>query len=378
MAEKHPEVEIASRFARHLTLLGHVERIGGLGSWEWTRSTGELLWSDNLCRLFGFGPGEIDHSLEFALSRVHPDDRARVTNALRAMTDGTSRGVLEADAVLEYRVVRPDGAVVALRSTVATYEGDARRPVRIIGAVQDVTLQRRLDRTLAAHAAVTTALDSWTSLEQGAGDLLARLAATMEFAFGAFWLPDGSTLTARTTWQLPSPALLAMAESTRLWRPGLGSATLGRAFIGRQPVILSDPSLTSPLERSQAAREAGLLGAIAVPAVAVDETLAVLELWSFEPIDASERLLRALHGIGHEIGHFLSRRRGELTAPALSARELEVLQLAAQGRSAAQIAATMHLSPAPIKRHFERAYAALDVSDRAAAVGEAMRRGLIE
>ena len=35
------------------------------------------------------------------------------------------------------------------------------------------------------------------------------------------------------------------------------------------------------------------------------------------------------------------------------------------------------MSPATVKRHFERAYAALGVSDRAAAVGEAMRRGLI-
>lgn len=114
-----------------------------------------------------------------------------------------------------------------------------------------------------------------------------------------------------------------------------------------------------------------------VPAVAADETLAVFELLSFEPVEPTEQLARALDGIGLEVGRFLSHRRGELTAAVLSARELDVLQLAALGRRPTQIAREMNLSPATIKRHFERAYAALDVRDGAAAVGEAMRRGLI-
>jgi two-component system nitrate/nitrite response regulator NarL len=53
------------------------------------------------------------------------------------------------------------------------------------------------------------------------------------------------------------------------------------------------------------------------------------------------------------------------------------LQRAALGHPAAQIALELSLSPATVKRHFERAYAALGVRDRASAVGEAMRRGLI-
>jgi ATP/maltotriose-dependent transcriptional regulator MalT len=132
-----------------------------------------------------------------------------------------------------------------------------------------------------------------------------------------------------------------------------------------------------PPGRSAAIRRAAIGSVLAIPAVAADDTLAVIELLSFDPIEPTERLLQALDRIGHEVGQFLSHRRGELTAPVLSARELEVLQLAAQGRSAASIATELFLSPATIKRHFERAYARLDVSDRASAVAEAMRRGLI-
>ncbi len=89
-------------------------------------------------------------------------------------------------------------------------------------------------------------------------------------------------------------------------------------------------------------------------------------------------MLRTLHGIGHEVGYFLGRRRGELAAPLLTRREKEVLQMAARAFSAGDIAQELRLSPATVKRHFERAYARLGVSDRAAAVGQAMRQGLID
>jgi two-component system nitrate/nitrite response regulator NarL len=64
--------------------------------------------------------------------------------------------------------------------------------------------------------------------------------------------------------------------------------------------------------------------------------------------------------------------------PALSDREREVLGLAAEGLSVAEIGKHLHLSPATVKTHLQRLYEKLGVSDRAAAVATAMRQGLIE
>jgi two-component system, NarL family, nitrate/nitrite response regulator NarL len=61
----------------------------------------------------------------------------------------------------------------------------------------------------------------------------------------------------------------------------------------------------------------------------------------------------------------------------LTAREAEVLTLLATGASAPDIASRLHLSPATIKTHLHNLYSKLGVSDRAAAVAEGMRRGLI-
>jgi two-component system, NarL family, nitrate/nitrite response regulator NarL len=62
----------------------------------------------------------------------------------------------------------------------------------------------------------------------------------------------------------------------------------------------------------------------------------------------------------------------------LSQREREILSLTAEGRSASDIALLLYLSPATVKTHLRRIYQKLGVSDRAAAVAEAMRRGLLE
>jgi two-component system, NarL family, nitrate/nitrite response regulator NarL len=61
----------------------------------------------------------------------------------------------------------------------------------------------------------------------------------------------------------------------------------------------------------------------------------------------------------------------------LSARESEVLSMLASGASAPDIAAQLHLSTATVKTHLHNLYEKLGVSDRAAAVAEGMRRGLI-
>ena len=64
--------------------------------------------------------------------------------------------------------------------------------------------------------------------------------------------------------------------------------------------------------------------------------------------------------------------------PDLTPREAEVLHMVAEGMSAPQIAERIHLSPTTVKTHLHSLYEKLGVSDRAAAVAEGMRRGLLE
>ncbi|GIF41357.1 response regulator [Actinoplanes xinjiangensis] len=70
---------------------------------------------------------------------------------------------------------------------------------------------------------------------------------------------------------------------------------------------------------------------------------------------------------------------GQVRTPvdALSARELEVLTLIADGATNREAAAKLFISEATVKSHMLHIYTKLGVNDRAAAVAEAFRRGLL-
>lgn len=64
-------------------------------------------------------------------------------------------------------------------------------------------------------------------------------------------------------------------------------------------------------------------------------------------------------------------------APPLSPRELEILMLVADGLANREIGRALHISETTVKTHLVRMYAKLEVTERAAAVSMAYRRGLL-
>ncbi|GAA2658382.1 response regulator transcription factor [Streptomyces lunalinharesii] len=72
------------------------------------------------------------------------------------------------------------------------------------------------------------------------------------------------------------------------------------------------------------------------------------------------------------------RLRADRDPAVLSERERQVLHGFADGKSIPQLAEELFLGASTVKTHTQRLYEKLGVSDRAAAVAEAMRRGLLE
>jgi PAS domain S-box-containing protein len=340
------------------------------GSWDWRLDTNQLRWSDNLYRLFGLEPGEIAPSMEYVIERAHPADRELVRHQTEASTRDFQR------RPFEYRIVRPDGGVRHLRSSNTVIQEAHGRPRRIVGSIQDITDTHRAERTIAAHLAVAEALADWRTLEQGATKLLRNLGVAIDCVAGVMWLPEGDVLVAHVTWRSDSADVAELESVIRQLRLPRGVGLAGQVWERGEPRnVLSlhdDP-------RFPAEAVAGLRGAVAVPAVHAGEVLAVLE-FCCEPVsvDVTAPLLRSLTGIGYELGEFLAHRRGELKPLALTPRELQVLQLAAQGCGGREIAERLVLSPATVRTHFGRIYDKYGVSDRAAAVAKALRDGLID
>jgi two-component system nitrate/nitrite response regulator NarL len=99
-----------------------------------------------------------------------------------------------------------------------------------------------------------------------------------------------------------------------------------------------------------------------------------------EIVDAVRRVARGETVVPAELTADLAThiRRNAESGPALSEREQQVLTAFAQGKSIPQIAGELFLGASTVKTHTQRLYEKLGVSDRAAAVAEGMRRGLLE
>ncbi len=96
-----------------------------------------------------------------------------------------------------------------------------------------------------------------------------------------------------------------------------------------------------------------------------------------------EELFRAIRAAARGEITFAPRVAARLTrrltvgAQTLSAREIEVLELAARGDSNKDIAAKLHITEATVKTHFVHIFEKLGVADRTAAVTGALERKII-
>jgi DNA-binding NarL/FixJ family response regulator len=88
--------------------------------------------------------------------------------------------------------------------------------------------------------------------------------------------------------------------------------------------------------------------------------------------------VREVHAGKRPISHDVQLRLAERSAyPSLTRREVEVLDLIAQGLRNKDVAMMLGISNETVQVHVKNIFAKLDVEDRTAAVHVALRRGII-
>jgi PAS domain S-box-containing protein len=133
------------RAGRAERLLRAAERMSQIGSWEWDVASNSLSWSDELYRLHGLRPREIETTPADVLGLVHADDRARVRAALdRALAH-------PGPFAYEARVLRDGGAVRILETRGESEAGPDGRVTGLVATCLDITARREREDAIRVY-----------------------------------------------------------------------------------------------------------------------------------------------------------------------------------------------------------------------------------
>jgi predicted ATPase/signal transduction histidine kinase len=170
--------------------LAEAQRLSQTGSWWWNPANGNMVWSRESFRLFGYDPNEVRPSLLRFLRRVHPGDRSMVAERLASAREE------KRDFEVEHRLISPDLGTLRLRIVGQALVEPGSRLKEFFGFVVDVTEQRRNEeRAQGQKEAIRTALRAL--LEDRNADQFLRhlvLGISKEFQASAVqvWLFDAT------------------------------------------------------------------------------------------------------------------------------------------------------------------------------------------
>lgn len=125
----------------------NAQQLAHMGDYDWEIASDTNTWSDQLFRIYGYEPGEIEPNYETFLSMIHPEDQERIKAIHQeAYATGEPYEMIE-------RIVRPDGEVRYLSSNGQVVTDESGTPIRMRGTCIDITDRVHAEEEREAHAA---------------------------------------------------------------------------------------------------------------------------------------------------------------------------------------------------------------------------------
>ncbi len=273
-----------------------------------TDSSGTIVYSNPfLERTFGYDGGQLlGHSVEMLLPAEirerHVRHRAQYNAAPETRLVGTGRDLFAR---------RKDGSVFPVEvglSPIKTPEG-----MRVVAIVTDISQRKHAEQRSILQRDVALILSKAREIQSVARDVLEAIGTTLGWRLGSLWLVDVESEGLRNAafWRSKGIEAPEFEAASRRLVFRVGEGFLGRVWKNGKPEWVTDLAAADVFLRAEEARINGLRSVFELPILVGEETLGVIEFFSYETRPPDKDLIDIAVAVASQIGQFVERKRSE-------------------------------------------------------------------
>ena len=183
----------------------------------------------------------------------------------------------------------------------------------MVGTCQDVTERRRSDEKIVLARELALSIGEAGSLDDAIEIALRAICERTGWELGQAWVPSStdSHLECSSSWFTTSEAIEQFRKKSESMTFEAGVGLPGTAWSTRRPVWVPDVRSEPNFPRAPWAEEVGLGAGLAVPVLADDDVVAVLEFFVRKPCPEDEELIGVVSAAAAQLGFLVRRKQAE-------------------------------------------------------------------
>ena len=133
--------------------LSEAQQMGQVGNWEWDVLSNKITWSDELYRIYGLLPQEIQLDYQRFIDFIHPDDKEYIIRTVQQALLG------QQPYTIFYKIVRKDGTIRMLNGTGTVLTDNQKNTIKLSGWVHDFTEKKMASEHAYSRSLIEASLD---------------------------------------------------------------------------------------------------------------------------------------------------------------------------------------------------------------------------